>query len=166
MCTHISSLVGRRVLPGRSCHGGSRVSENRNHVDGRRAAQPLTENGGGQRGCWQDCWLTLRVGRETTRRISCESHMGPARDSTHTDTGPSRSCPRRPLGRTGLSKGRLSFPASRLPGAEEGRSKWSAEMERHLPSSKNCSRESQVRNPERPSKSSPERKPLQTKDTC
>ena len=149
MCTHISSLVGRRVLPGRSCHGGSRVSENRNRVDGRQAAQPLTENGGRQSGCWQDCWLTLRVGREITRRISWESHWA-TRGTAHTNTrGHLHPAQEGHLEEwTDLSKGRLSFPVSRLPGAEEGRSKWSAEMEVHWPSSKNCRRESQVWNPQ------------------
>ena len=154
MCTHISSLVGRSVLLGRSRHAGSHVSENGNHVDGRRAAQPLTENGGGQSGCWQDCWLALRVAREITQRSSCESDMGHAQDSkcacvrtnTRGHLGPAQEGHLEEW--MDLSKGRLSLSISRFPGAAEGRSKWSAEMEMHLPSSKSCGRESPVWNPE------------------
>lgn len=94
MCTHISSLVGRRVLPGRSCHGGSRVSENRNHVDGRRAAQPLTENGGGQRGCGKTAGLlsesagkqrggspvSLTWAPRGTAHTRTRGHLGPAQE--------------------------------------------------------------------------------------
>ena len=81
-------------------------------------------------------WHGPRAGQQCVcAHTNTRGHLGPAQEG-HLEEW------------MDLSKGRLSFSISRFPGAEEGRSKWSAEMEMHLPSSKSCGRESPVWNPE------------------